>query len=179
MGRHTALARIDPWGGKWMKRILTGVSLVLVMAAAGYFVPAYAQGPTVPRLRLANAPPQREIDGNHPSTGSAGLKLRWYGAGHGPLGIAFDGANIWTANYNGGTVTKLRASDGKRLGTFDVGAGPAGVTFDGTNIWVSNSAAGTLTKLRASDGKKLGTFSIGPAPWWMAFDGSDLWVTTT
>ena len=35
-----------------------------------------------------------------------------------PVGVAFDGANIWVTNpeYNG--VTKLRASDGANLGTF-------------------------------------------------------------
>lgn len=46
--------------------------------------------------------------------------LRWYDAnlansfavGDTPDAVAFDGANIWVANYNGGTVTKLRANDG-------------------------------------------------------------------
>ena len=32
------------------------------------------------------------------------------------MGMAFDGANIWVANSVGGTVTKLRASDGANLG---------------------------------------------------------------
>jgi hypothetical protein len=42
-------------------------------------------------------------------------------------GVAFDGANIWVANnLNGGTVTKLRASDGVNLVTFAVGSFPFG-----------------------------------------------------
>src|SRR5512139_2211454 len=52
--------------------------------------------------------------------------LRWYGAiqtgyqfkvGTSPMGIAFDGANIWVANSGSNNVTKLRASDGAHLGS--------------------------------------------------------------
>ena len=43
-----------------------------------------------------------------------------------PYGIAFDGANIWVANYGSNNVTKLRASDGAVLGTFAVGTNPLG-----------------------------------------------------
>jgi DNA-binding beta-propeller fold protein YncE len=100
-----------------------------------------------------------------------------YSVGKGPMGLAFDGANLWSANYGDGTVTKLRAKDGRVLGTFAVGRSPAGVTFDGANIWVSNSADSTVTKLRASDGRALGTFTVpGVLPWWMAFDGANVWV---
>ena len=51
--------------------------------------------------------------------------LRWYPAnqalpditvGTHPTGIAFDGANIWVANYGSNNVTKLRASDGASWG---------------------------------------------------------------
>jgi hypothetical protein len=60
--------------------------------------------------------------------------LHWYSANQttafkvaAPGGVAFDGANMWMSNYengSGGTVTKLRASDGAELGTFKVGNGP-------------------------------------------------------
>lgn len=96
-----------------------------------------------------------------------------------PHGVAFDGENIWTANFADfpGTVTKVRVSDGKVLGTFQVGRKPLGVTFDGTNIWVSDSFDNAVTKLRASDGKLLGTFSV-ESPWWMTSDGNNIWVPT-
>ena len=58
---------------------------------------------------------------------------------------------------SGGTVTKLRASDGALLGTFTVaGAGAAGITFDGENIWVASTLSSTITLLRASDGAHRG-----------------------
>src|SRR5271168_3478484 len=55
--------------------------------------------------------------------------LHWYAAdittnfsvGDEPEGVAFDGANIWTANFGAGTVTKLAANDGMVLGTYTIG----------------------------------------------------------
>jgi DNA-binding beta-propeller fold protein YncE len=61
--------------------------------------------------------------------------------------VAFDGANIWVANYFANNVTKLRASDGTNLGTFPVGDSPRAVAFDGANIWVVNYGSGTVSKL--------------------------------
>ena len=82
--------------------------------------------------------------------------LRWYEAneagntfavGDGPAGVAFDGANIWVANRDDDTVSKLRASDGMTLGTFAVGNDASGVAFDGANIWVTNNVGDSVSKL--------------------------------
>lgn len=111
--------------------------------------------------------------------------LRWYDAnqtgqsfsvGSNPRGIAFDGANIWVANRNGNTVTKLRASDGASLGAFAVGGGPFGVAFDGANVWVARESSDSVTKLRASDGANLGSFPVGQVPLAVVFDGANIWV---
>ena len=47
-----------------------------------------------------------------------------FSVGSNPVGVAFDGANIWVANTSSNNVTKLRASDGALQGTFSVGAVP-------------------------------------------------------
>jgi len=90
--------------------------------------------------------------------------LRWYrqdfAVGTAPVGIAFDGANVWVANASDNTVTKVRASDGVPLGTFAVGSSPKGMVFDGSNIWVANSGSSSVTKLQASDGTNVGTFAV-------------------
>jgi outer membrane lipoprotein-sorting protein len=96
--------------------------------------------------------------------------------GTGPVGIEFDGANMWVANFSSNTVTKLRASDGANLGTFAVGNAPWRIAFDGANMWVANSGSGSVTKLRASDGANLGTFTVGTGPNGVAFDGANIWV---
>src|SRR5574337_1001960 len=54
-----------------------------------------------------------------------------------PCGIAFDGTNIWVANTNSNSVTRLRTSDGTVLGTYAIGLDPRGVVYDGANIWVA------------------------------------------
>ena len=101
--------------------------------------------------------------------------LKWYNAdtvtsfpvGNQPYGVAFDGANIWTANNGDSSVSKLAANDGRLLGKFNVPGGPFGVTFDGANIWVS-CLLGSVVKLQASTGKILGTFTVGNGPFWVS-----------
>src|ERR1700674_3558632 len=172
--------RAEPLGGKEsMKvRIAVAMSLFLVVVAMASFIPSRAQ-------EASTAGQQPPANGALPANPLRGALLRWYRAnrttsfsvGSQPYGVAFDGANIWTANFGDGTVTKLRANDGEVLGTFKAGAEPYGVTFDGANIWVSNVGDGTVDKLRASDGKNLGTFTVGAPPGWMAFDGGHVWLT--
>jgi DNA-binding beta-propeller fold protein YncE len=95
--------------------------------------------------------------------------------GKAPIGLAFDGADIWVANTGDGTVSKLRASDGKTLGTFGgISGNPYGVAFDGANIWVSTGIS--LAEFRASDGKKLGEFFANGESTGVAFDGANIWV---
>ncbi len=109
---------------------------------------------------------------------------RWYSAnqtttftvGNTPSAIAFDGADIWVANYSDDTVTKLLASTGAVIGTYNVGTGPFAVAFDGQNIWVVNTGS-NVTVLQASSGNLVNTYSVGNAPEGIAFDGANMWVT--
>src|SRR5579863_8737980 len=158
-----------------MKSVGIGICLALATVATANLFPGRAQE--------AGAARRQPPTVTQPVNPLRVALLRWYRAntttrfkvGSQPYGVAFDGANIWTANFGDGTVTKLRANDGEVLGTFKVGGVPYGVTFDGANVWVSN-LVGTVSKLRASDGKVLGTFNVGANPGWMAFDGANVWV---
>jgi hypothetical protein len=166
-------------------RIVIGVSLIVVVLAMANVFSGQAQ-------RVVNQPAQAGQLQMQPPVLDAGARLNplkvallhWYLAdtstvfpvGNQPYGLCFDGANIWTANFAGNNVTKVRVSDGQLLGTFEVGTQPYGVTFDGADVWVSNELDNTVTKLRASDGKTLGTFRTGTFPTWTAFDGQSLWV---
>jgi DNA-binding beta-propeller fold protein YncE len=74
---------------------------------------------------------------------------RWYPAnlaghttsvGAGPYGLAFDGANMWVANVNAGSVTEISANNGAVLGTFSVGAtSPIKIVYDGFYVWTANN----------------------------------------
>src|SRR5262249_5563668 len=103
-------------------------------------------------------------------------KVTRFSVGKIPNGLAFDGANVWVADQQENTVTKLRANDGKVLGTFGpLGAGPSHMVFDGENIWISCFRSHEIDKVRASDGALLGRFSEGGE--FATFDGTYIWVT--
>lgn len=92
-------------------------------------------------------------------------------------GVAYDGANIWVANYSLDTVTKLRADDGSLVATYKV-TGPWGMAFDGQNIWVANYSRDTVTKIRTADGALVGIYPAGVNPRAVLFDGSCIWVAS-
>src|ERR1700681_4080470 len=134
-----------------MKRVVIGISLLLIVAATASFIPGRAQEASVP----GQQPP---ANGAPPANPLKVALLKWYPAnkttsfkvGKQPLGVAFDGANIWVANNDDATVSKLQASDGKTLGTFPVDKVPFFLAFDGEAMWVTNSQGLSVTKLRAS-----------------------------
>jgi YVTN family beta-propeller protein len=69
--------------------------------------------------------------------------------GTNPLGVAFDGTNIWVANSGSGNVSKINVSTGTVVATVTVGTNPSGVAFDGTNIWVANNGSANVSKINA------------------------------
>src|ERR1700676_3235690 len=98
--------RAEPRGNQ-RKPVLVGICLVIIVAGAS-FIPGQAQ-----EASQASAVPQQAANNNVPPTQNwaAGnpLKialLKWYQAnlttsfkvGKQPLGVVFDGANIWVAN---------------------------------------------------------------------------------
>ncbi|MFL6231103.1 MAG: hypothetical protein ACJ741_20185, partial [Pyrinomonadaceae bacterium] len=113
-----------------------------------------------------------------------GVNLGAFAVGSHPVGVTFDGRNIWVVNNGDGNVTKLLPSDGTNLGTFATMSTPQGVAFDGANIWVLDRAK--VMKLRVSDGANLGIFStnsINGSQCYssrrvngIAFDGTNMWV---
>jgi hypothetical protein len=100
-----------------------------------------------------------------------------------PLGIAFDGSRIWTANYAGGGPTVGSVSivtPGPTIpwSVTTVTTGfhnPWDIVFDGTSMWVADQGDNTLKKLDG-DGAIVGTVPIGGAPGHPVFDGANLWV---
>jgi hypothetical protein len=90
-----------------------------------------------------------------------------------PSGIAFDGAQIWTANedsvsiisLNPTTVTNVTTGFNKLLG----------ILYDGANIWVTDLLGDTLLKLN-SNGSIAQTINVGDAPMNPVFDGTNIWV---
>jgi hypothetical protein len=97
--------------------------------------------------------------------------------GSGPIGIAFDGSRVWTANVFGGvSIVTPGASVPWTVTTVTTGFSQVqGALFDGSNVWVTDNNAGTLLKLDAAGGILL-TVTLGDGPNYPAFDGANIWV---
>jgi DNA-binding beta-propeller fold protein YncE len=100
-----------------------------------------------------------------------------------PIGILFDGTNLWVTDYlsnssNPGMLHKL-GSSGAVVQNVIVGAGPSNPIFDGSNIWVPNFVGQSVSVVRARDGMVLATLTgnglNGPVQ--AAFDGQRVLVT--
>lgn len=104
--------------------------------------------------------------------------LGTYPIGNAPIALAFDGSNIWVANQDDDTVTKLSVSTGVESpgSPYNVGDGPVALSFDGANIWVANKHSANVMKLNVSTGAVLGTYPVGYNPEGMLFDGANIWV---
>ena len=98
-----------------------------------------------------------------------------------PVGLAFDGERIWTANVGlPGSVSIVTLNP---LSVISVTAGfssPVGILYDGANIWVTDigldiNIAGKLFKLD-SNGAIIQTLTVGKVPQFPVFDGTNIWV---
>ena len=98
--------------------------------------------------------------------------------GNQPIGIAFDGARIWTANSVGTSVSIVTPGATIPWTVTTVTTGffsPTGMLYDGANIWVADEIGATLLKLDAS-GAILQTVTVGGFPFYPAFDGGNIWM---
>jgi DNA-binding beta-propeller fold protein YncE len=106
-------------------------------------------------------------------------KTRTFPVGASPSGLAFDGENIWVANYNGSSVSVLRASDGAPVGTYPVGISPEALAYDGDSMWVVDRDSDKAFILRARDGTVLGFRDTGPGPTDIVYDGTRIWTANS
>jgi YVTN family beta-propeller protein len=99
--------------------------------------------------------------------------------GSSPTAVAFDGTNVWVANFNSKSVSRINAVTGEKvLPDITVGTGPTALAFDGTRMWVANRTAGTLTRIDVATGQVLPAIVPGSQPRGLAFDGTRMWVSS-
>jgi hypothetical protein len=97
-----------------------------------------------------------------------------------PLQVACDGADLWVTDNTGGTVSRVRASDGELLGTWTGATNAYGVVVATGKVFVTGSTSpgklyqidptqppGTVTTM---------TSSLGNNPRGISFDGSQIWT---
>ena len=102
-----------------------------------------------------------------------------------PIGIIYDGANMWVTdqppdNQGGVSTLKRLGSNGEILQSIPLsGNGAQRPIFDGTNIWVPIWQSNVVDVVRASTGEKVATLSGNglSSPTTAAFDGERVLVT--
>ncbi len=144
-------------------------ALAVLVAMGKVFVlgPQAAPGPPSPGVLY-------RID---PSQAAGAMTTVATGLGNGPQGITFDGARIWTANFDG-SVSIVTPSATLPWAVTTVTAGFSrlqGAIYDGANVWVTDNGANTLLKLD-NNGAILQTVAVGSGPYFPAFDGTKIWV---
>jgi hypothetical protein len=91
-----------------------------------------------------------------------------------PLGIAFDGTKLWTANF--GSVSIITPGAPFTISNVTGFGSLNGILYDGANIWVTEDGTpGILKKLNASGGV-MTTVTVANAPRFPVYDGTNIWV---
>jgi hypothetical protein len=98
--------------------------------------------------------------------------------GDNPVKIQSDGKDLWVANFNSSSVSRVRASDGKLLGTWTGATNACAVLVAVDKVFV----AGFTSNLYVIDPNQppgevtIVTDSIAGSPQSLAFDGSRIWT---
>ena len=93
--------------------------------------------------------------------------------------VASDGADLWVTNYNHGTVSRVRASDGKLLETWTGATSAWGVLVAMGRVFVTGLYPGNLYVIDPSQPAGAVTTlssALGGNPVSIAFDGTKLWT---
>jgi len=97
--------------------------------------------------------------------------------GTSPVGVLFDGTNIWVANENSNDIYKILASTGAVLHVYPGGHGAQYLAYDNVkgNVWVTNPGDNNVTVVNTTTGS-LVTYPSGSSPDGIVFDGTNMWV---
>jgi DNA-binding beta-propeller fold protein YncE len=161
--------------------------------------PGVAFGPLAPVTRQVLAAILARADrpaGASPGSRRAALGRFWttrggqyaqgYGlttVGDGPVAVKSDGVDVWVANQNAGSVTRVRASDGAVVGTWTgIPLARSVLVAMGRVFVLSGGSPSQLWEIDPRDGffafhvpvATLGSFAAG-----MTFDGGRIWVANS
>jgi hypothetical protein len=118
--------------------------------------------------------PEGSVSRIDPDTGAATTYMTGFDQ---PIGILFDGSNVWVSDIGDNKLKKLD-STGNILQSVAI-SGPSHPVFDGSNIWVPSIGKASVVVVRARDGQVLATLTGNglSSPFVAAFDGQHILVT--
>jgi streptogramin lyase len=92
-----------------------------------------------------------------------------------PVALTFGANALWTADYDGGTVTRVEG--GASRARIPIGGSPGGIALAGGSIWVGDFRPnGVLTRLDPATNGVIGHLVLGGQPAGLLGDGDTLWV---
>lgn len=108
-----------------------------------------------------------------------GSNIALTAVGDNPRLVQSDGADVWVANNDDGTVSRVRGKDGKLIDTWTGMPNPFGVLCARGKVYVTGGIAnGTLYVINPQDNGGIASSiaSIGNSPQGIAYDGSRIWT---
>ncbi len=96
-----------------------------------------------------------------------------------PVGLTFDGTNLWMSDYKADVLICLDPSTGKRIREIpSPGFWPAGLAWDGKYLWNVDSKQQKIFKVDPKNGSILFTVDSPTGnPEGLTWDGQTLWVS--
>jgi glutamine cyclotransferase len=92
-----------------------------------------------------------------------------------PVALTFGANALWTADFDGGTVTRVEG--GASRARIQVGGSPGGIALAGGSVWVGDFRPnGVLTRLDPATNAVTGHVALGGQPAGLLGDGDTLWV---
>jgi YVTN family beta-propeller protein len=92
-----------------------------------------------------------------------------------PVALTFGANALWTADFDGGPVTRVEG--GASRARIPIGGSPGGITLAGGSIWVGDFRPnGVLTRLDPATNGVIGHVVLGGQPSGLLGDGDTLWV---
>ena len=120
----------------------------------------------------------RTVAGRHwmPSPTGPGLGITTVGSN--PVAVAFDGLDLWVANYNGNTISRVRASNGNLLATWTGATTPTQVLSAMGVVLAPSHASQNLYRIDPKEATNaaniVATVAVGAND--IAFDGARVWL---
>jgi DNA-binding beta-propeller fold protein YncE len=104
--------------------------------------------------------------------------------GNGPVLVKSDGADLWVVNNLDGTVSRVRASDGRLLETWTAEGGAIGVVVAMGRVFVTinafpNGKLYMLDPTQSPGAMTLVSNMLGSQPNGIAFDGARVWTANS
>ncbi|MGH3082812.1 MAG: hypothetical protein ACRDNP_01910 [Gaiellaceae bacterium] len=111
---------------------------------------------------------------------STNRRLRDITVGRAPSAIAVDQRDLWVANFDDDTVTRIAIEGRLRPPTetaIPVGDGPLDVAVGEGAVWVVNSRDGTVSRIDPAKNAVVQTIPVGNEPRRVAVGEGAVWVT--